>query len=343
MYSPLRMGVFDRLWFRLVLSAVLIGLLLWRVDLGQAWETLRHGRYIYLGLALPLYSLSKLVDAYRWRLMLQRIGRPPVLGLFGIYLMSNMANNLFPVRTGDILRVQVPARRYGISRASLTASVFVTESLLDGVAFLVLLLAALTVLDVPRLPVAFVWSLFVVVAFGLALTVPLSRLRLTEGWQDRGWFRRLPRPIREGAAGPVPEFLDGLALLGDPRLGLPALAASFAAWLLEAAMYFLFGQMFGLDLTFADYVVIMVAANMVVAMPLLPSNVGPYEVAVAALLVLLGIDEGPAGAYAVSTHLLQIIWVGAMGLAAMWLMRVGLRDFFYLGRQPPEEVERAPT
>ena len=108
-------------------------------------------------------------------------------------------------------------------------------------------------------------------------------------------------------------------------------------------MYILFGQMFGLDLTFADYVVIMVAANMIVAMPLLPSNVGPYEVAVAALLVLLGIDEGPAGAYAVSTHLLQIIWVGAMGVAAMWLMRVGLRDFFYLGRPPPGDAEQAPT
>ncbi|MBI2912398.1 MAG: flippase-like domain-containing protein [Chloroflexi bacterium] len=330
------------LWFRLLISAVLIGLLLWRIELGEALDVLRDADYAYLALALPLYSLSKVVDAYRWRLMLRQLGSPPVLGLFGIYLMANMANNLFPVRIGDIIRVQVPARRYGLARAGLTATVFVTESLLDGVAFVILLLVALAFLDVPRLPLALVLALIVLVAIGLALAVPFARLRLTEGWQDRGWFARLPGRIREAAAGPLPEFLDGLALLRDVPLAARALTATFAAWMLESTVFYLFGLTFGLDLGFADYVVVMIAANMIVSMPVAPSNVGPYEVAVAAMLVLLGVDSGEAGAYALGTHLLNIGWVGISGLLAMWLMDLGLRDLFYLGRRLAEEEQPAP-
>jgi len=324
-------------WFRFGFSALLIGILLWRIDLPQAWDTLREANYIYLGLALPIYSLSKLVDAYRWRLMLRQLGSPPVTGLFGIYLMGNMANNLFPLRLGDIIRVQIPARRYGLPRAGIAASVFVTESLLDGLAFIFLLLGALAFLEVPILPLTLVWGLIALVGAGLAGAVALARLELAAGWQDHGLFGRLPRPIREAAAGPVPEFVRGLALLRDARLGGLALAATFVAWLLESLVFALFGLTFGLDLSFADYVVVMITANMIVAMPLAPSNVGPYEVAVAAVLVLLGVENAQAGAYAVGSHLINIAWVGLSGLVTMWLMGFKFHDLFYLGANQAEE------
>ena len=330
--NPLRPG----LWLRLLVSAALIALLLWRVDEEQALQTFRDADYAYLALALPVYSLSKLVDAYRWRLMLRRVGRPPLGGLFGTYLLANMANNFFPVRVGDILRVQVPARRYGLARAGLTATVFVTESLLDGLAFVVLLLAALLFLDVPSLPLTLVWGFTAVVLAGLLVALFVAGIELRDGWQERGWFGRLPHPIREAASGPVPEFLDGLALLRDVPLAAQAMVATFAAWLLETAVFALFGLTFGLGLSFADYLMVMVAANMIVAMPVAPSNVGPYEVAVAAVVEVLGVGTDQASAYAVGSHLLNIGWVGVSGVTAMWLMGLGLRDLFYLGRRAEE-------
>lgn len=321
------------LWVRLLVSVGLIALLAWRVDIREALETLTEANYVYLAAAFPLYTLSKLVDAYRWRLMLQRVGSPPVEGLFGVYLMSNMANVLTPLRMGDILRVQVPAHRYSLPRAGLTATVFVTESLLDGLAFVVLLLIALAFLDVPNLPIGLVYGLAGLVLGGLAVAVAVSRLRLEEGWQERGWFRRLPQGIRRAAARPVPDFLRGLALLRDLSLGARAMVATFAAWLVETVVFALFGLTFGLDLSFADYLVIMVTANMIVAMPLAPSNIGPYEVAVAEVVTLLGVDSAVAGGYAIGTHLLNILWVTVTGLVAMWFLGLGLADIFYLGRR----------
>lgn len=340
------MDFYRRLWFRLAVSVGLIGLLIWRVDIWEALETLAEGRYVYVAAALPIYSLSKLVDAYRWRLMLAKLGSAPVLGLFGIYLVSNMANNLLPLRVGDAIRVQVPGRRWRLPRAGLTATVFVTESLVDGVAFVILLLIALAFLDVPGLPLGLVWTLIGVVSVGLVLAVAASRLELRPGWEDRGWVVALPAALRRLLARALPEFLAGLAVLRDVPLAARTMTATFVAWLLETVVFWLFGLTFGLDLGLADYLVIMVTANMIVAMPVAPSNIGPYEVATAEVLVLLGVESSLAGGFAIGSHLLNILWVGASGLVAVWLMRLSFEDVFFLRLQQAqgerEEREAAP-
>lgn len=337
------MGFYRRLWFRLAVSGVLIGLLIWRVDIREALETLAEGRYAYVAAALPIYSLSKLVDAYRWRLMLARLGSAPVLGLFGVYLVSNMANNLLPLRLGDAIRVQVPAGRWRLPRAGLTATVFVTESLVDGVAFVILLLIALAFLDVPGLPLGLVWALIVIVSVGLVLAVAASRLELRRGWEGRGWVAALPAALRRLLARALPEFLAGLAVLRDVPLAARTMAATFAAWLLETVVFWLFGLTFGLDLGLADYLVIMVTANMIVAMPLAPSNIGPYEVATAEVVALLGVESSLAAGFAIGSHLLNILWVGACGLVALWLMRLSFEDVFFLRPRPEGAAEGDPS
>ncbi len=272
--------------------------------------------------------------------MLTKVGSAPVLGLFGVYLVSNMANNLLPLRVGDAIRVQVPAQRWRLPRAGLTATVFVTESLVDGVAFVILLLIALVFLDVPGLPLGLVWALIAAVSVGLVLAVAASRLELRPRWEDRGWAASLPAALRGLLARTLPEFLAGLAVLRDVPLAARTMTATFVAWLLETAVFWLFGLTFGLDLGLADYLVIMVTANMIVAMPVAPSNIGPYEVATAEVVALLGVESSLAGGFAIGSHLLNILWVGASGLAAVWLMRLSFEDVFFL--RPREETEPAP-
>src|SRR4051812_42053075 len=104
---------------RAALSVALIGVLLWRLDLPRAGGALMDANYVYVVPALALFGLAKLLVAHRWRLMMTKFARLPLLPLFGILLVSNLANNVVPARIGDVIRVQVPARRYDISRARL--------------------------------------------------------------------------------------------------------------------------------------------------------------------------------------------------------------------------------
>jgi uncharacterized protein (TIRG00374 family) len=320
-----------RLLFRVALSGGLVGLLVWRVNIGDALKTFTEANYWFVIPALPIYTISKVVDAQRWRLMLSPIQRLPVGGLLGSILIANMANNAVPVRVGDLLRVQIPAQRYGVPRASLTATVFVTETLVDGVAFTVLGILGLAL--IPEFPSALtnlLWALFGAVVAGLLIAGAAAQLRLEVGWQERPWLRWVPARVRDAVGRLLPQFLEGLGTLRDPRLGFEVLGLSFIAWLLETTMFWLFGEAFGLGLSFSSYLVIMIAANMIVAMPVAPSNIGPYELATAEVVALLGVARPLAGGYAIGTHLLNIVWVGVSGLVAMWMLRVSFEDLFYL-------------
>ena len=63
--------------------------------------------------------------------------------------------------------MQVPAQRYGMSRARLAATVFATESLLDGIAFAVLGLIGLALIDLPNFPTEVFWGVLGLLAGGI--------------------------------------------------------------------------------------------------------------------------------------------------------------------------------
>lgn len=329
-----------RVLFRVALSVGLIALLLWRVDLTETWNAFLDADYIYVLPALLLYSASKLLDSQRWKMMLSPIGYAPLSGLFGIFQVANMANNFLPIRIGDILRVQVPAQRYALPRAGLTATVFVTETLLDGVAFVILALIGVALLDAPDPITKLVWTLLGVVVVGLILACVAARLRLQENWHANTWFHWLPEPIHRAISDFVPSFVSGLSALRDFRLGARVLAISLTAWLLEAGMYWLFGNAFGIDIPIGSYIIVMIAANMIVSMPIAPSNIGPYEIAVAEVMVALGADRAQAGGFAIGSHLIVIAWTTVWGLVSMWLLDLQFGDVFRLvPKRTPQATE----
>lgn len=323
-----------RVVLRIAITLALLALLLWRIDLAEAARALRDGNYVYVAPALTLFGLAKLLTAHRWRLMLREFERLPLMPMFGVLLVSNLANNVLPARIGDLIRVQVPAQRFGLSRARLAATVFATESLLDGVAFAVLGLVGLALIDLDGFPTGVFWGLLGLVAGGLLAVIPLSHIKLQEGWTQRGIVPRLPDRARFVVEEGVPHFIDGLAVFRDPRMGTRAIILSLAIWMSEVAMFALFGKAFGVSLSLPAWMLITVAANMISSVPITPSNVGAYEVAVSELVKALGIAAGPAGAFAIASHVLNITWITVAGGIAMLALRLNPSDVFSFGAAP---------
>ncbi len=320
-----------RIVARTIVSLALLGFLVWRIDLNEAGRALRDADYVYVVPALTLFALAKLLVAQRWRVMMSSFADLPLAPLFGVLLVSNLANNVLPARIGDLIRVQVPAQRYGVSRARLAATVFATESLMDGIAFAVLGLIGLALIDLNGFPTGVFWGLLGLVVGGLIAVIPFSHLKLQEGWTSRGVMPMLPERPRLFFEESVPHFIEGLAVFRDVRLGVRAILLSFAIWLLEVAMFALFGRAFGITLSMPAWMLIMVAANIISAVPIAPSNIGAYEVAVAELMKALGVAAGTAGGFAIATHVFNIAWITVAGAGAMWALRLSLADVFSFG------------
>ena len=316
-------------------------MVIWRVDLREAVRSLPDIDYRWALPGLLVFTASKLIHAYRWRLFLWRREGVALGPLFAIFLASNLANALIPLRAGDLLRIDLPSRRFGIPRAELTGSVFVVETLLDGVAFVVLMFAGLVLLDVPPGYPTVLGLFAAIVAVAFAATVMLARV---EGGRD---FSMLP-PLRWLPARPrvwltalIPQFIDGLASLRSARRMLQAIAISLVAWLAEVAVYAMMGQAFGLDLEAASYLPIMIAANLVVSLPLTPWDIGPYEVVVTEVTALAGATRAVASSFAVGSHLLLLVWMSISGLIAMLALDIRPRQLVS-GRGGADGDDRAP-
>jgi uncharacterized protein (TIRG00374 family) len=340
--SPRRLPGGRRIWFQLALTGVFLGVLIWRVNLGSAFQTFSHVHYVWVAPALLAFTASKFIHAFRWRMLLEDTEKAPLRDLFGIYLVSNMANNAVPFRIGDVLRIQIPHKRFGIPRAELAAAVLVTETVLDGFTFLILTLVVLSFLQIAILPTGLLWALAIVITLAFLGALVVARIEPPRNLAEKHWLHMFSEGARRRIALAVPEFLEGLVAMRELKRTLRVIAVSFPAWLVEALMFWLFGLAFGLDLAFDKFIVIMVAANLVVSLPITPWNIGPYEVALQSVITALGVKGSLAGGYAIGTHLFTIVWITLTGLIAVWLLGLDIRDVLSLGSRQPRATTPSP-
>jgi uncharacterized membrane protein YbhN (UPF0104 family) len=79
-------------------------------------------------------------------------------------------------------------------------------------------------------------------------------------------------------------------------------------------------------------------------LPITPTSIGIYEVAVQEVVALFGVDRTLAAGYAIGTHVFISIWIGLTGLVAIWMLNIRLEDVFYFrqsARQPSAAIDPA--
>ncbi len=317
--------------FQIAATALFAALVVWRFDLSQVGESLQGGNYVLAALAILLSTSTKVIDTVRWRLYLVRVGDAPLWGLLGAFLIGSLGNNLLPMRAGDVAKIQIVANRYGLSRAGLASSVFIVESVMDGVTFFILLLAGLAFMDIGFVPPAMLWGLGVVAGGGFLAVVAASHLfpRRLPGWP---WLRKLPSRLMRAVEEGWPRFLDGMETMRDLALLAQAVVLNFAGWFSQVVVFWVFGLAFGMELPMVSYIVVMVAANLVAAFPITFQNLGTYELLVVEVVAAWGVDREVGLAYAVATHMLTNLWIVALGVLALWAMRVRPRDLLAVTR-----------
>ncbi|MEX2238429.1 MAG: lysylphosphatidylglycerol synthase transmembrane domain-containing protein [Dehalococcoidia bacterium] len=311
--------------FGLVVLAAAVAILAWRADLPAVGRLLGEVRPLWLLPAVSLFGLSKFIHSQRWRLLLSPAGDGRGGELYGLFSLANAVNALIPLRAGDVVRVQIAAGRLGESRAKVTAGVFVVETLLDGLAFALLLTIAVAFQAAPGPGgvVVGVFAVFVILAIGAA--VLLGRHADYIGGRLAAWS-----PPARWLAPRLASFVEGLSAFSNPgRLALLT-TLSVAGWSLEATAYACFGEAFGLNLEPLAYIGLMIAANLVTAVPLTPFGIGVYELGVQAVAVALGAAEDEALAFAVGAHAALQAYVLVAGLVALLALRLKPGEVLYL-------------
>ena len=334
------------------------------VSLLFLWLALRNFQYAEFQVAvrqmnpwffLPgvlVYFASMFLRALRWQRMLRPI-KPMAFGnVFRYIILGYMANNLLPARLGEVIRAYVTGKREGVSRSASFASV-VLERLFDGSTVVLILVVLLFFFA--RLDHGWLWytaniSLAVFLG-GLCFLFLLVYKRTLALRILQGLLRPLPCVVSDKLLSIVRKFMTGLDLLRSPLDFLLSFGLSFVIWGVEALVYALFFQAFGLELPFAAALVTLVVVNLSAMIPSTPGLIGVFQFACVQSLGLYGVAAGKALAFSVALHATQIVPVTllgvgityALGLSFNELSSVHLRDEHDEDRGSPDPPTEAPT
>lgn len=321
---------YARVLAQLALASLLLGGLLWRVDLGAVRDELGAANLWWLPLAFAANIVSDWFRAIRWRQFFAPVRRLSLTFLFLTAVVGVAANLAFPFRAGEFLRVQFLRRRTGLGASKIIATLL-SEKLTDIVAF-----SSFTVLGLVLYREArFLWPLALVYGFVLAAGLAGARWLAQRSASPGGLERQPEGRWRARIAVELHAFGQGLQAFRSPGAMFTVAWSSHAAWLSEALMYYACGRAMGLGLSPAVYLLVVVTATIAVSVPVTQAGLGVFELAIAGLLVAFGVDESKAAAFSIFSHVMLALPYFASGPLAAVALRMTPSDFLFLRPRAP--------
>lgn len=319
-------------WGSFGVSLFLLGLLLTKIDGRQLLHALRQLDWRYLMMAIGLTFVSYWLRAVRWRLLLLH-ERPIALGsLYTATIIGYMANNLFPARLGEIVRVWLLAQRERLKVAPVFASL-VIDRMLDGLCLIVMLALVLLTLQLPAgmervaalLRAGGVTTL--VIYLGAVSFLLFLKLRSMQALKFLALLTQpFPRPFRERLIPLAGSFLEGLRLVPGRRNLVLISACSAVIWITATLPIHLVLRGFGLQLPLTASFFIMVLLLFAVMVPSAPGYIGTYHVACYTGLAAFRLPDSQAVSIALVIHGVGFFPVILAGLYHLWSGGLSLRS-----------------
>jgi glycosyltransferase 2 family protein len=314
-------GAWLRLLVSFAISAGLLFLVLRTMDAARIGTALAEADWRLLPIAIGLYFAGVWFRSMRWRLLLPQ-QNVPTTTLFRTLVVGFTANNVLPVRMGEVARAYLLARWAGVPYGSTLASL-VLERVLDGLSLALLLLSALAVLrgSAPGYLVAggaLAGAAFCAgaVLLGLASWRSDAIPRLVSLFT-----RPLPRRVGDVAQRLAGGFASELSFVrGRHRLGL-ILLLSVLAWCFELGLFYVLMLGFALPASVPLAFLVGSAANFATLVPSSPGYVGTFDGALVKVLTDAAggvVDPAVAGAYALVVHATLFLPVTVLGTLLLW-------------------------
>jgi uncharacterized protein (TIRG00374 family) len=315
-----------RVWVGIPISLVFLLIAFRGQDPGEIRDAFSRVDWRYLPLALVLLYCGITVRAYRWHILLRPVRDIPTRDVFPILIVGYAANNVLPLRTGELVRAWALDQRYGVRKTAALATIAV-ERLFDGLTMLLFVGGAATAIGLTAelQHVALVAAaVFAIALVGMAVLLAGGALR---DHLLRLALAPLPEALAERVSRMADAFLAGLGVLSRRRdLALVALT-SLVAWSFEASTYWMVARAFGDPLAAAmtpiGAFLTTAIGNLATLVPSGPGYVGTFEAGVLlALNGTLGVGRGLALSYAVLLHVLLWLPVTVWGSVEWW--RIGI-------------------
>jgi uncharacterized protein (TIRG00374 family) len=324
---------------RRVLHALLgvgisLGLLLWALRGVSLQDVLSHvaeARPAPLAIAVILATVTFPLRLLRWRLLLRdekEQGYHPG-PLWHAIAVGFMANNVLPLRAGELVRSFAASRLARIRFTTVFSSIAV-ERIFDALTVVGLLtLALLSPTLPPSLSVAGVSVVRLAQTGGLigvlallsailVLAAPLTAERMVR--------RLLPWPrLADRLVNLIEGVRQGLVVLRTPARLILVVFWSLVLWLVNALAFYVGFAAFDIPVSFSGALLMQGLLALGISIPSTPGFFGPFEAVIVAVLKLFGVPNDVAFSYAISFHLTSFVPITLLGFWSLTRIPGGLQ------------------
>jgi uncharacterized protein (TIRG00374 family) len=294
-------------------------------------SSLLRADWLTLSAVIPLIVLNMGLRAQRWRSLLGSPTEVPLFTAFSAQMIGYLANNLLPVRAGDLVRILVLGNTVALSRSRILSTVLLerildmamvvfllammglVSSLPDWMRTAAVLVASVTTAGIAAVVAVSIWGAPVVV--GLVHLVP-----------------RMPIILRARLEFWAREFSLGVQRIRSPLVAVSFFAGTLAIWATEVGLVLIVAVALNLYLVPLDAAVLMLFSLFSSFMPALPGQIGTFEIA-----MLVGLDfverSGPAALpFALVLHIVLLVGTTLLGIACVMANRMPLSPRLLINR-----------
>jgi hypothetical protein len=257
-------------WGTYIVYAISLGCLLWVYhDFNWSEEIPRLGRihWGWIVLAVACDVLVYVSQAWRWRLLLQPIANVSLWRSVQAIYIGLFANELLPLRSGELIRCYLLAVWHKI-RFALVLSSALIERLVDGVWLILGFYIASRYMELPRRLEAGATALGAIVAGvgGLVIFAVLNK-RFAHHVSTRHRWSEALRTV-----------VEGLHAMGRSRSFVHAVGASMVYLALQIIPIHAVLEGYGLDLPLGSAAVVLIVLRLATVVPGPPGNVGVFHI-----------------------------------------------------------------
>ena len=266
------------------LSAVCLWWVLHDLNWKDFGQNIRDIKWRWVAIAAIADVIVYFWHGWRWSLLLAPVERIPVLRSVRAIYVGLFANEILPLRTGEIIRCYLQARWSSIP-FSVTLSSALIERIFDGFWLgLALLLVAWRVPDLPKFIIDAAYVLGVFVIFG-AVAVAIAMFYKQQAHAAFSSESKLHRHIRI--------LIEDLHLIGHSRYLYFAILMTLPYLLTQIVP--IYAMMLAYDMPETSWgiaAVVMIVLRLGSAIPQAPGNVGAFQyLAVIILSRVFGYDQ----------------------------------------------------